>query len=375
MILGIETSCDESSAALLEVKRGRVAALEHVVASQAIHSKYGGVVPEVAAREHSSMLPPILATLADRACGSPDGRKLARKVDAIAVTRGPGLITSLKVGLDTALALSVAWDKPLYGINHIEGHIYANWLPGGEFESRWNRSAGIFPALVLVVSGGHTELLLMRGHGRYLLLGATRDDAAGEAFDKTAKLMGLGYPGGPALSKLAQSGNPSAFDFPRPMMNDAHYEFSFAGLKTAVLYFLRDNRERMADEKFMADVAASVEQSIVDVLTAKCARAAARYRVKTVMLAGGVAANSKLRDDLAASLKATAPKARPVLPPKEYCTDNAAMIAAAGWFAAVGGTPPSFMKHKWRGSARRRRPDDAKKIAADPGWELGRKKL
>ncbi len=357
MILGIETSCDESSTALLEVKRGRVAALEHIVASQAIHAKYGGVVPEVAAREHSSTLPPILAALADRACGSPDGRKLARKVDIIAATRGPGLVTSLKVGLDTALALSVAWRKPLYGINHIEGHIYANWLPGGEFERSWSRDAGIFPALVLVVSGGHTELLLMAGHGRFRLLGATRDDAAGEAFDKTAKLMGLGYPGGPALSKLAERGNPSSFDFPKPMINDRHFEFSFAGLKTAVLYFLRDNRHRMTEGDFMADVAASVERSIVDVLTAKCARAAASFRVKTVMLAGGVAANSKLRENLAASLKAAAPKARLVLPPKEYCTDNAAMIAAAGWF-----------------NARKRRPDDLRRLQADPGWELGRKK-
>ncbi|MFA6604099.1 MAG: tRNA (adenosine(37)-N6)-threonylcarbamoyltransferase complex transferase subunit TsaD [Patescibacteria group bacterium] len=355
-ILGIESSCDESAAAYLEVDERGIRRFEHLVASQAIHAKYGGVVPEVAAREHAATLPLLLAALAEKVVGREDGRALGRVVDVVAATRGPGLVTSLKVGLDTARALASGWGKKIVGVNHIEGHIYSNWLPGADLEHEFGASPkNILPALVLVVSGGHTELLLMRGHGRYELLGATRDDAAGEAFDKTAKLMGLGYPGGPALARLAEKGDARFQDFPRPMIRDPHYDFSFAGLKTAVRYFLQARPEMAADEKFLADVAASTQQAIVDVLAAKALRAARASKVKTVMLAGGVAANASLRAALRQVLAAELPAVRFVEPPIRYCTDNAAMIAAAGYF-----------------SARRRRFGDPRKLDVDPGWELGR---
>jgi N6-L-threonylcarbamoyladenine synthase len=354
-ILAVETSCDESAAAYLDVSRGKVRRFAHVVASQAVHERYGGVVPEVAAREHSATLPRILAKLAEDVLGAADGRKLGAAVDVVAATRGPGLVTSLKVGADTARALAAAWKKKLVGVNHIEGHIYSTWLPGAPLEAAIASSAGIFPALVLVVSGGHTELLLMRGHGRYELLGATRDDAAGEAFDKAAKLLGLGYPGGPAISKRAAGGDPWKVDLPRPMLGASHLDFSFSGLKTAVRYFVRDHAEKLADPKFVDDVAASVEQAIVDVLVGKTVRAAARTKAKTVILAGGVAANRKLRDALRAGLGAKVPMARFVEPPLRYCTDNAAMIAMAAHFRAAA---KAF--------------DDWKTMAVDPNWELGR---
>ena len=355
-ILGIESSCDESAVAYLEVGRGRVRRLEHLVASQAIHAKYGGVVPEVAAREHSATLPLLLAGMAELVTGRADGRRLGRAVDVIAVTRGPGLVTSLKVGLDTARVLAAAWNKKIVGVNHIEGHICSNYLPGAALEGAFLAAPGVFPALVLVVSGGHTELLLMRGPGRYKLLGATRDDAAGEAFDKTAKLMGLGYPGGPALSKLALEGDGSHVDLPRPMINDPHYDFSFSGLKTAVRYYLQENRERMSDRKFLADAAAATEAAIVDVLAAKTLRAAKATKAKSVLLAGGVAANGRLRRRLADDIAARLPGVRFIEPPLKYCTDNAAMIAVAGWFRAKAG---KF--------------DDWRRLDAQPQWELGRK--
>ncbi len=355
-VLGIESSCDESAVAYLEISRGRIKRLEHLVATQVIHAKYGGVVPEVAAREHSATLPLLLASLAEKVVGAPDGRLLGKKIDVVAATRGPGLVTSLKVGLDTGKTLAAAWKKPIIGVNHIEGHICSNWLPGSALESFFSADPGIFPAVVLVVSGGHTELLLMKGCGKYRLLGCTRDDAAGEAFDKSAKLMGLGYPGGPALSALATEGDPSRYDFPRPMLRDPHDDFSFAGLKTAVRYFLRDNQERLGDRRFLADAAAAVEQAIVDVLAAKTVRAAAANRAKAVLLAGGVAANRKLRARLREDIEAKLPGVRFIEPPLKYCTDNAAMIAAAGYFQAG-------MKNS----------GDWRKMDTEPQWELGRK--
>ncbi|MDD5251432.1 MAG: tRNA (adenosine(37)-N6)-threonylcarbamoyltransferase complex transferase subunit TsaD [Patescibacteria group bacterium] len=372
-LLAIESSCDDSAIAYLDVNRRGIRRLEHVVASQAIHAKYGGVVPEVAAREHATTMPFLLDAIAEKVIGSTDGRRLGRVVDVVAATRGPGLITSLKVGLDTAKALTAAWNKKFIGVNHIAGHIYSNWLPGAALDRAYDKQyplseaersrrgsngasvKGLFPALVLVVSGGHTELLLMRGHGKFKLLGATLDDAAGEAFDKTAKLMGLGYPGGPQLSKLAAAGNPKVYDFPRPLLHEKNDAFSFAGLKTSVRYFLREHEEQLTDEKFRADVAASTEQAIVDVLKKKTVRAAERLGVKTILLAGGVAANSKLRTELGELLAERLPKARLVLPPLKYCTDNAAMIAVAAYFRAETG---HF--------------DDWRRADADAGWELGR---
>jgi len=356
-ILALESSCDESAAAFLEVKAGAVLRLEHLVASQAIHSLYGGVVPEVAAREHSAAVPPLLAGLAKQVTGEPDGKKLGKLVDIIAVTRGPGLITSLRVGTDSARALAAAWDKKIIGINHIEGHVYSNWLPKEVGESL-PADGDIFPAVVLVVSGGHTEILYMRGHGRYELLGATRDDAAGEAFDKTAKLMGLGYPGGPAISRLAAEGSPLKYDFPRPMIAEPHFDFSFAGLKTAVRYFLRDNQERMEDQQFVRDVAASLERAIVDVLVAKTVRAGKQRKTKSVLLAGGVAANGLLRRSLAEAVAAKLPGVRFAEPQVRYCTDNAAMIAMAANFRVA-----EAKRGAWRD------------MDSDPNWELGRADL
>jgi N6-L-threonylcarbamoyladenine synthase len=355
-IFAIESSCDESAAAYLEVKAGKILRFEPMVVTQAIHEMYGGVVPEVAAREHSSTLPILLAGLAQKVVGKPDGAALGKIIDVVAATRGPGLVTSLKVGYDTAKSLAIAWNKKLVGVNHIDGHVCSSWLPGALLEPTLRDGKGVFPALVLVVSGGHTELLLMKGFGKYELLGATRDDAAGEAFDKSAKLMDIGYPGGPAISRLAAEGNPAAFDLPRPMMNDPHHDFSFSGLKTAVRYFLQKEKARLTEPQFLRDAAASIEQAIVDVLVAKTVRAAKATGVKTVILAGGVAANRKLRATLGAKILTKLPGVKFVEPPLAYCTDNAAMIAMAAYFRA------SAKKFDKPGNSE-----------ADPGWELGRK--
>jgi len=353
-ILGIESSCDDSAIAYLEMRDGKVALLERVVASQLVHEQYGGVVPEVAAREHSAKMPALLNEIAMRVVEEASGPKLGEQVDAVVATSGPGLATSLRVGLDTGRALAAAWNKPLYAVNHIEAHIYSNWLPGIEGPSPIE-GTDPFPCVALVVSGGHTELLLMRGHGDYKLLGATLDDASGEAFDKTAKLMGLGYPGGPKIAQAAAQGNPQEFDFPRPMIHKDNYDFSFSGLKTAVRYFIEKNRDRMEGPDFMADLAASVEQAIVDVLVAKSVRAVQETGVKTFLLAGGVAANGKLRETLASHLHNKSPETQFVEPELAYCTDNAAMIAMAGYW-----------------NAQQRDPDDWRTIEADPNWELGR---
>jgi N6-L-threonylcarbamoyladenine synthase len=356
-ILSIESSCDESAAAYLDVHKGKVRRLEHVVASQAVHEQYGGVVPEVAAREHSATLPNVLAALADKVVGKPDGIALGKKVDAIAVTQGPGLVTSLRVGIDAARSLAAAWEKPLYGVNHMEGHIYSNWLTGGGFADAKDTDRSMFPALVLIVSGGHTELMLMKDHGKYRLLGSTRDDAAGETFDKAAKLLGLGYPGGPKLSKLALDGDPRAIAFPRPMLNDPGSEFSFSGLKTAVRHHVTAHPEAAKDPKLSADIAASVQAAIVDVLVTKTVRAAREHDVRTVFLAGGVAANKALRDGLAEAMASALPDVRYIQPQIAFCTDNAAMIAMAGYYNAL-----------------RRKPDAWAAMRVKIGWEIGRTK-
>jgi len=335
-ILGIETSCDESAVAYLDVHKGKVRSLEHLVASQMIHEQYGGVVPEVAAREHVGTLPLLLDGIAKKVIGKKDGNALGKKVDVIAVTQGPGLVTSVRVGLDTARTLASAWKKDLIGINHLEGHIYANWLPGGGFAEAIEKDKWMFPALVLIVSGGHTELLLMKGHGKYTLLGATRDDAAGETFDKVAKLLGLGYPGGPLISAHAEKGDRDAYDFPRPMITSPQVDFSFSGLKTAVLYFLRKQPAENWGEQLVNDVAASAEKAIVDVLVTKTARAARMTGAKTVVLAGGVAANSYLRQRMGEEFNGVS-EVHYVQPHLKYCTDNAAMIAMAGYFNSVRG--------------------------------------
>lgn len=346
IILGIETSCDETAVSLLKFEIGnRVILLANAVSSQIkIHKKYGGVVPEVAARQHLvSILPTVDFALAKT-------HLKPQQIDVVAVSSGPGLITSLMVGVETAKVLAYAWQKPVVGSNHIEGHIYANLLIN-------NRLAPIeFPALCLVVSGGHTELIHMKDHGQYKLVGRTRDDAAGEAFDKVAKLLKVGYPGGPMIEKLAKKGNSRAFDFPRPMINYKNYDFSFSGLKTAVLYMVKkdfkDKLHAISNEQ-RADLCASFQQAVVDVLTEKTVRAAKELKVKTVMLAGGVAANQKLRQTLADKIKKELPKVNYLHPNIQFCTDNAVMIALAGYFHAL---KKDFTP--WQ------------KLKADPNWEL-----
>ena len=310
-ILAIESSCDECAAAVVEDGRRVIA---NVVATQAeIHAKYGGVVPEVASRRHlETMIPVVEEALAQ--AGGWDA------IDAIGATFGPGLAGSLLVGLNAGKALAFARGLPFIGINHLEGHIYANWI-----QAIADEPLPEFPALALVVSGGHTDLILMEDHGRYRRLGRTRDDAAGEAFDKVARLLELGYPGGPVIERLAQGVTPGV-TLPRAWLTGTH-DFSFSGLKTAVLHLTRDPARPSA-----AAIAAAFQDSVVDVLSAKTARAAGEFNVKMVMLAGGVASNTALREAIVARSPV------PVrCPPPRYCTDNAVMIAACAYFHLARG--------------------------------------
>jgi N6-L-threonylcarbamoyladenine synthase len=308
-LLGIETSCDETAAAVVEEGRE---ILSNIIASQVdIHARYGGIVPEVASRQHLIAVIPII----QQAMAQAQARW--SDLDGIAVTIGPGLAGSLLVGVNIAKAIALAQDMPLVGINHLEAHIYANWLEGKKPD---------LPCLCLIVSGGHTDLLLMRGHGDYLPLGRTRDDAAGEAFDKVARILGLGYPGGPAIEQAALNGNGALHPLPRAWLKGTD-DFSFSGLKTAVL--------RLVEEKPKlppADVAASFQQAVVDVLVTKTIAAAQRVGAKQVVLSGGVAANRVLRQ----ALDQRSPL--PVLFPSPLlCTDNAAMIAGCGYFHLKAG--------------------------------------
>lgn len=316
-ILGIETSCDETSVAILSVLANQVRVVHHETATQIpIHQRYGGVVPEVAARTHVGEL----ITLLDRAKLFP-----RVSVDAIAVTKGPGLATALRVGIEAARILAYARNIPIIGVNHLEGHLASAWLVP-ENRRRWR-----FPILALLVSGGHTELVLIKDFCRYAVLGRTRDDAAGEAFDKTAKLMGLGYPGGPILARLASTGDSNAFDVPRPMLKDPSLDFSFSGLKTAVRRIWEELPPRKrTDPHIVANLCASIQNAIVDVLVQKTLRAVQASRPTAVCIVGGVSANQHLHETLARSLKDTFPKVNMLAPAAGFHTDNAAMIAAAG---------------------------------------------
>jgi N6-L-threonylcarbamoyladenine synthase len=305
LILGIETSCDETAAGVVAGGRRLLA---NVVASQAgVHARYGGVVPEVASRHHlEAVLPVVEAALAEAGCRPAD-------LDAIAVTAGPGLAGALLVGVNTAKALAYAWSRPLIAINHVEGHVYAAWL-----EER----APTFPFVALIVSGGHSELLLAESHGRYQLLGRTRDDAAGEAFDKAARVLGLGFPGGPAIERSARLAAARGPRLPRAWLGET-YDFSFSGLKTAV--------GRLAAESGLPapEIAAAFQEAVVDVLATKAARAAKGAGAAAIVLSGGVAANGRLRAVLAERSPV------PVLAPRpQLCTDNGAMVAAAAFFQA-----------------------------------------
>lgn len=307
-ILALESSCDETSAAVVE--NGKI--LSNVVASQIkIHAKYGGVVPEVAAREHMPTVIPVMETALTEA-----GKKLSQ-LTHLAVTYGPGLATSLMVGVDTAKALAAATNLPLLPVNHLEAHIYAGFV---EAQVK-------FPALILIVSGGHTMLVWMKRHCEYEIIGETLDDAAGEAFDKTAKLLGLGYPGGPKISMLAKKGNPNAYNFPRPLSGSDNLDFSFSGLKTAVLY---EAQKYPSLARVKADFAASVQAAIVDSLIGKLSRAVEKFRPKTMLLGGGVAANEQLRTQFLATAEKY--KVSAAIPKIEHCTDNAAMIGLAAYY-------------------------------------------
>ena len=333
-ILGLETSCDETSVALLDVggslKTPSVRLIKHVVSSQVkIHARYGGVVPEVAARTHVAEVVELLTDVL--------GKKGTQGFDAIAVTRGPGLATALRVGIQAAQTLAWISGKPIVGINHLEGHLASAWLLPE------NREKWAFPALALLVSGGHTELVLMRDFGRYTVVGSTRDDAAGEAFDKSAKVLGLGYPGGPKLSKLATDGRDDAFDIPRPMLKDASLDFSFSGLKTAVRQIV-EKTPSVKKGKKCKDLCASIEVAIVEVLVTKTVRAAKKYKVKNILLVGGVSANARLRRDLAVAVRQELPGTVFLKPAVQFSTDNAAMIAAAGAWNLLKGRTTDWKK-------------------------------
>jgi len=340
LLLAFETSCDETSAAV--VHQGRV--LSNVVSSQiALHAEYGGIVPELAAREHLRNLMPVIRAALQEAAVAAD------RIEAVAATQGPGLPSALMVGLKAAQAMAFVLQRPFFGIHHHEAHLYSPWISGSPPVADFS---GFQPNISLIVSGGHTMLVYVEAELKHRLLGSTVDDAAGECFDKVGKLLGLAYPAGPEIDRLAEQGNPKAFDFPRPMMNDPHDDFSFSGLKTSVRYFLRDHPSLLDQRKTVQDLCASVQAAIVDVLVVKTTRAARRMRVNCVTASGGVTCNRALRNQLAAACEKNGLTLR--LAEKSLCTDNAAMIgilAERKSNAAWGPTP----------------------LNADvqPGWDLG----
>ncbi len=390
-VLGIETSCDETATALLQLSTDNrqlttdwhhgIRVLSNVVASQIdVHRKTGGVVPEVAAREHVKAIIPIIRAALQSASYQLSAKSYNLRPDVIAVTNGPGLITSLLVGVETARTLAAAWNIPLVAVNHLEGHIMAALLPDRKSTSWFDPlrrsfseaskltmtahchpepveglslSKGSlkfqFPVVALLVSGGHTELVLMRKWLDYKVIGETLDDAAGEAFDKVAKILGLPYPGGPAIEAAAKRGSPTRQPFTPPMLDSGDYNFSFSGIKTAVLYRVRDARSRTSvilslskDRKsdflnFQNDIAAGFQKAVVEVLIAKTVRAARAHNAKTIILCGGVAANTALRKTLANAVHDQLSHSLLLLPDSSYCGDNAAMIAAAGALRACAG--------------------------------------
>jgi len=346
LILAIETSCDDTACAVLKItgdKKPKFEILSNIVSSQIkIHKPYGGVVPTLAAREHKKNLPVVFRRALREA------KVKMEDIDYIAVTQGPGLIIALWTGVNFARDLTQKYNKKIIPTNHIAGHIFSNFIenPVGMNPVRSRtRAKGVspknhgattsngvkFPLLNIVVSGGHTELILMKKIGSYEILGSTRDDAAGEAFDKFAKMLGLGYPGGPIVSKLAQKGDATLYPLPRPMIASKDYDFSFSGLKTAALYFFKKH-PWVAEKKFLPHFCASFEQAIVDVIVSKTIRAAKEYKVKIVALSGGVSANQKLRDALGTAVKKELPKTLFLAPDRKFTTDNAAMIAVAAYF-------------------------------------------
>ena len=398
LILAIETSCDETAVALVKAKRGGFFVRDEYISSQfKVHSPFGGVVPNLAAREHLKNLPILLKKIiAKNKIGS-------QNVDLITVTQGPGLIPALLIGTNAAKALAYAWKKPLVGVNHVAGHIYANFIrenPKSQIlNSKQIQNSKLkiknfklkFPTLALIVSGGHTELILMKKHMDFKIVGQTLDDAAGEAFDKAAKILGLGYPGGPVISALAEkfqisNSRPthfatqngwdgwtkfqinskiqnSKFFLPRPMVNSPNFNFSFSGLKTAVLYTVRDNPKIIRDKKLTSELCAEFQQAVIDVLISKTIRAARKYNPKTILLGGGVSANKELRRQLKeriqnspeilrlkkqAGSKFKIQNCRLIIPDTKYSLDNAAMIAIAGYFKWKFSKNKKSFYNNWR---------------------------
>lgn len=345
IILGIESSCDDTAVALVKANKDSFEILAEKTASQIdIHKKYGGVVPEIAGRCHAENINPLIEEVMnpfDSTQGKPD---------IIAVTSGPGLITGLMVGVEAAKTLSYLWNIPIVSVNHIEGHIHS-------VEIQNKRHKLQYPALALIASGGHTELIIMKKRGEYERVGATKDDAAGECFDKIAKLLGLDYPGGPKISKFAETGNPEAIKFPRPMLKENNLDFSFAGLKTSALYWLRDNTQGTYNLQLttysLSDFCASFEQAIIDVLVGKTLKAIETYKPKTIILGGGVAANKKLRETLIKEVENISPMSHVLCPTSGYAMDNATMIAVAGYYKAL---KKDFTA--WN------------KLVADPVWKI-----
>ncbi len=308
VVLGVETSCDETSAAVI---RGDTV-LSNVISSQEIHSRFGGVVPELASRAHIRLVVPMVREAMKEA------QLDFTDLDGLAVTHGPGLVGALLVGVNFIKGLALALDRPFIGVNHIEGHIYGNILSQQTFE---------FPVLFLIISGGHTQLVLMKDHLQYKIIGTTRDDAVGEAFDKGAKLLGLGYPGGPEIDKRALNGDSTFYPFPQALARDKGYEFSYSGLKTSLLTYLQDKDKSFLQEH-LDDICASYQFAAVEILIKKTMRAAREFHINNIAIAGGVAANSRLRKRLEEECRHN--NRHLYLPDMQFCTDNAAMIARAG---------------------------------------------
>ncbi len=355
IILAIETSCDETAVSIVEFKNQKAKVLAEVVSSQIkLHAPYGGVVPMLAARAHLKNFMPVLRRAFRRVekkeflkgfnSEASELNSFKNLIDYIAVTQGPGLIPALTVGVNAAKALAYSLDKPLVVVNHLKGHIYANWIKRKlekdgtpsvfkDTECLWKPE---FPVLCLTVSGGHTQLILMKKDLDYKIIGGTRDDAAGEAFDKVAKLLELGYPGGPIIEKTARQGDKNKFKFPRPMMNSRDFDFSFSGLKTAVLYEVRGCRDEalscLHSERYKADIAASFQQAVIDVLISKTIKAAKKYKVKNIILGGGVTANKELRKQFKKAVKKNIPAVGFCVPPLKLTGDNATMIAVAAYY-------------------------------------------
>jgi N6-L-threonylcarbamoyladenine synthase len=370
-ILGIETSCDDTAVAVLEIARGKFKILSNIISSQVkLHKKYGGVYPMLAKREHQKNLPLVLKKMLKEtssfkkskiqipnakqnpnskfpSSAKATGGKQIPKLDLIAVTKGPGLEPCLWQGINFAKTLSYYWGIPVVPVNHIESHILVNFLNAKENsfglkEGKILNTEYLFPAICLVVSGGHTELILMEGVGKYKLLGETRDDAAGECFDKTARILGLGYPGGPAIAEQArqwksQSQNPKyeidpkfLIKLPRPMIHQKNYDFSFSGLKTAVLY--QYQKSKIKNQKYKQAMSWEIQQAIIDVLIHKTLKAAKDFKAKSIILGGGVTANDELRKQFKEAIKKQLPNTLYLMPKTSFCTDNAVMVGLTGYF-------------------------------------------